>query len=82
MSPQVHRTIALLSSSARMTRFFAAGLTPLHRMTAWIVSRVERERERGCFVVGVYTVPDLKFEAGPNGPNKPPFHEEVLSFEV
>ena len=36
------------------------------------------------FVVGVYIVPDLKSEAAaaPNGPNKTPFHEEVLFFEV
>ena len=34
-------------------------------------------------MVGVYIVPDLKSEAaGPNGPNKTPFHEEVLFFEV
>ena len=35
-------------------------------------------------MVGVYIVPDLKSEAAaaPNGPNKTPFHEEVLFFEV
>lgn len=44
--------LQLTFSSARMTRFFAAELTPFHRMTARIVSQGDRERESGASLRG------------------------------